>query len=123
MPDDPITDFERESLRIYTLSENSNPTPAFAFRFYIPHLKRWATYYLVAILTFAWFAPTGPTLTLKTALVTVALLLFAGIIAWHVRLAYTACSHWRLLRRVLDWDTIHRLCDEHDARENDQNRG
>ena len=123
MPDDDITDFERESLRIYTLSENADPTPAFAFRFYVPHLIHWAKWYLAAILAFAWFAPSGPTLSLKTSLILVAILLFVGVVAWHVRLAYTAVAHWRLLRRVLDWAAIHRLCDRHDATSNDENGG
>ena len=116
MPDDELTDFERESLRIYILSEDTTPTPSFAFQFYIPHLKRWATILLPCLAAIAWIAPSGPTLSLKVALITVGLLLFAGIVAWHVRLAYTAVSHWGLLRRVLDWDTIHRLCELHDSK-------
>lgn len=123
MPDDSITDFERESLRIYTLSENSDPSPFFAFRFYIPHLRRWSIMFLAAIGAFSWFAPTGPTLSMKAALMVVAVLLFVGIVSWHVWLAYTAVSHWRLLRRVLDWDAIHRLCDTHDSHKRNHDGG
>ena len=71
--------------------------------------------FLVGMLVFAWIAPPGPTLSLKTTIIVCALILFAGIVVWHVRLAYTAVSHWQLLRRVLDWETIHRLCDLHDS--------
>ena len=115
MQEETITKFERESLRIYTLSENSDPTPAFAFQFYVPHLVRWAVMFVVGMLIFAWVAPSGPTFSLKTTIIVCELILFGGIIVWHVRLAYTAVSHWQLMRRVLDWETIHRLCDLHDA--------
>ena len=116
MQQESITRFERESLRIYTLSENSDPTPAFAFQFYIPHLVRWALIFFAGMLVFAWVAPSGPKFSLKTTIIISAMILFAGVVAWHVRLAYTAVSHWQLLRRVLDWDAIHRLCDQYDAK-------
>ncbi len=116
MPDDEITDFERESLRIYMLSEDTTPTPLFAFQFYIPHLKNWAFILLPLLVAIAWIPPGGPTLSLKATLIAIVLILFAGIVAWHVRLAYTAVSHWKLLRRILDWDTIHRLCELHDSK-------
>jgi hypothetical protein len=30
-------------------------------------------------------------------------------------LAHSSVFHWRLLKRILNWDAIHRLCDNHDA--------
>jgi hypothetical protein len=97
------------------LSEHDDPTPRFAFRFYVPGLLRWSGVYLGVCLGIVFVLPYGPDISLKTALLVIAAGLFIGVIAWHVRLAYSAVSHWRLLKRILNWGTIHRLCELHDA--------
>lgn len=109
------TAIQSETWHIYLLSEHDDPTPRFAFRFYVPGLLRWSGVYLGVCLGIVFVLPSGPDISLKTALLVIAAGLFIGVIAWHVRLAYSAVSHWRLLKRILNWGTIHRLCELHDA--------
>ncbi|TWT78624.1 hypothetical protein CA13_00200 [Planctomycetes bacterium CA13] len=115
MLDDPISDRQRESLDCYVQSEGQEITPRFVFRFYISRLLQWAMWFAAIAVLAKLFIPADITLSLRyTAILCIACfyIAFAVLSIWS---SFASVEHWRLLKRILNWDEVHRLHKTKDA--------
>jgi len=106
---DPITDAQRESLGYYLQSENRVITPLRVLRFYYPRLGRWAIVCAMASIGITVLAPSDAMISVRSAMLVLVCCMFAGLVALSVRTAFASVEHWRLLQRVLDWDSVRSL--------------
>ena len=119
MNDDPITDAQRRSLGYYIQSDGQQITTRLVLRFYYSRLIHCAKIFTVLAVGVALFTPSDTTISLRSAMLAIIACLFIGLVALAIRTSYASVEHWRLLQRVLDWDSVRKLHDSGNPKSQD----
>jgi len=118
--DDPITDAQRRSLGYYIQSDGHEITPRLVLRFYYSGLIHCAKIFTVLAVGLALFTPSDTTISLRSAMLAIVACLFIGLVVLAIRTSYASVEHWRLLQRVLDWDSVRKLHDSGNPKSQDR---
>ncbi|MDM4019534.1 hypothetical protein [Roseiconus lacunae] len=107
--DDSVTDGQRETLRYYLSTKGQDISPWFVLQFYRRRTILWGSRFLLLAIAIAIFAPSNAAVSLRASMLTMVSVLFCFYLALTIRLSFDSVEHWRLMRRIIDWNRVRKL--------------
>ena len=115
MADPDLSRYDRHYLEAYLRAEHRTITFAEVFRLYIPSLLLYGGAALVLAFFALVFVPSAPTISLNQTVCYCILSIFAFSILRSAYVARLSIGHWELLKRILNWQSVHALIDEDES--------